>query len=98
MSKVELIDANALYSKLVRKTIINFKPFDTWFSGYAHAMAEVEELINDAPVIYPVKHGKWIDSSNGWMCTCCEMDTSKEWNYCPHCGAKMDGGKDNETD
>lgn len=98
MSKVELIDANALYSKLVRKTIINFKPFDTWFSGYAHAMAEVEELINDAPVIYPIKHGKWIDSSNGWMCTSCEMDTSKDWNYCPNCGARMDGGTENEAD
>ena len=41
-----------------------------------------------------VRHGKWIDSSNGWMCTCCGMDTSKDYNYCPNCGAKMDGGEE----
>lgn len=100
MSKIELIDANALYSEVVRKTIINFKPFDTWFSGYAHAMAEVEELINDAPIIYPVKHAYWIHehlpSTNGGTyavvrCSECKSQFPMwETKYCPDCGAKMD--------
>ena len=97
MSKVELIDANALYSKLVRKTIINFKPFDTWFSGYAHAMAEVEELINDAPIIYPIKHGKWVEEPDRrfrWHCSECGYVigvVKMDCNYCPKCGARMEG-------
>lgn len=37
-----------------------------------------------------MKHGKWLDCSNGWMCSVCKNDSSKDSNYCPHCGAKMD--------
>lgn len=38
----------------------------------------------------PVRHGKWEDCSNGWMCSVCHRDVSKNYNYCPNCGAKMD--------
>lgn len=37
-----------------------------------------------------MEHGKWIDCSNGWMCSSCGEDSIKEYPYCPHCGAKMD--------
>ena len=37
----------------------------------------------------PVRHGRWVD---GIKCNCCgQVDTTKP-NYCPNCGAKMDGG------
>ena len=35
------------------------------------------------------KTGRWEDSSNGWMCSECERDNSKDTKYCPNCGAKM---------
>lgn len=60
--------------------------------------------------VAPVVHGRWIsltDCANaGVYCSVCHKKVWKEdyaWcnrknelrsNYCPHCGARMDGGKD----
>lgn len=54
------------------------------------------------------KHGRWgeyetfpmAQSLNGYPCSNCghhfgEMDISY-FKYCPHCGAKMDGGEEDE--
>ena len=55
----------------------------------------------------PVKHGRWIDiyewakmhdSTPSGMCTyywCskCQTEQEKKSNFCPRCGAKMDGDK-----
>ena len=48
----------------------------------------------------PVKHGRWVsdDSDVLFHCSECETqistswdyDCDEMWNYCPHCGAKMD--------
>ena len=47
-----------------------------------------------------VKHGRWVwnDESECWVCNNCEYSAlnnyrgnSAESNYCPNCGAKMDG-------
>lgn len=58
----------------------------------------------------PVNHGRWIgdpddyfddlDDLDELQCSVCgaEFDNISNdvlgWNYCPHCGAKMDGGND----
>ena len=62
---------------------------------------KIQELIANTPTIEaePVRHGEWaFKHPNGWACSECG-----EWglmidnrgicksNYCPHCGAKMDG-------
>ena len=54
----------------------------------------------------PVKHGWWIGSGDGyadgelvydmWECSECGYDANgadeePNWNYCPNCGARMDG-------
>ena len=31
----------------------------------------------------------WEDSSNGWMCSNCNRDSSHDTKFCPHCGKKM---------
>ena len=31
----------------------------------------------------------WEDSSNGWMCSNCKMDSTNDTKFCPHCGRKM---------
>lgn len=83
---MRLIDANALLKQ------IGFDSVKIGPGQYGDEWRFMGTIVN-APTIDPVRHGKWIDSSNGWMCTCCGMDTSKEYNYCPNCGAKMDGGE-----
>ena len=51
--------------------------------------------------IAPVRHGKWIKrkSWNFHVCSECSFETSPYMscmNYCPNCGAKMDGGINHE--
>ena len=53
-------------------------------------------------VFVPVRHGRWIEQEKytfGTMydCSICDnriLDNGHSWNYCPNCGAKMDGGSD----
>lgn len=56
----------------------------------------------------PVTHGRWIhtsepneDGMGGWhdviQCTACHEDYDGEYDYCPSCGALMDG-KDGEKE
>lgn len=48
----------------------------------------------------PVRHGRWelkrhklFGNSYDYVCSACGCDYAlAEYNYCPHCGAKMDGG------
>lgn len=55
--------------------------------------------------VAPVRHGRWIDAYPDiepnpmfmyGICSECgfEQAISKYLNYCPNCGAKMDGGND----
>ena len=59
--------------------------------------------------VSPVRHGRWIhtDLAAHWLgkdecneCTYHEHDRRdlSHFNYCPNCGRKMDGGKDDEAD
>ena len=50
--------------------------------------------------VQEVRHGKWIDevveqdkhpSFAGFYCSCCEHYGIIKYNFCPNCGAKMDG-------
>ena len=51
-------------------------------------------------VFVPVRHGRWIEQEKytfGVMydCSICReriLDSGHSWNYCPNCGAIMDGG------
>lgn len=59
---------------------------------------ELIVLLYDYPAadVAPVKHGNWIQT-NVFECSECEYSFEPEgylpfFNYCPCCGAKMDGG------
>ena len=48
-----------------------------------------------------VRHGRWVKRGCKWQCTQCKVlmsidGTPKEnlLNYCPNCGAMMEGGSD----
>ena len=68
-----------------------------------------EAAILKIPVadVAPVRHGRWIDAYPDiepnpmfmyGICSECgfEQGISKYLNYCPNCGAKMDGGNGND--
>lgn len=68
--------------------------------------------LRDVPAadVAPVVHGRWDDSGRytfpsgnaAVRCTNCGCALTESeyrlnnWNYCPVCGAKMDGGTDND--
>ena len=61
------------------------------------SVAAVYELIRDAPAadVAPVRHGRWVDTDSEFaQCSLCKYPVYAAWNatnYCPNCGAKMDG-------
>ena len=74
---------------------------------YFKNMDEIQEDLDmlfcmlPAENVAPVRHGRWVKRGRRWQCTNCKVlmsidGTPKEnlLNYCPNCGAKMDGGVD----
>ncbi len=74
--------------------------------GLSVPIAVVQQNIKDATTIdaEPVRHGRWIerksfhaDGGVSAKCSVCKNDVQylgNPLNYCPNCGAKMDGGAD----
>lgn len=71
--------------------------------------AKVLRGVEEAPAadVAPVVHAEWVVCGDGdnvpWMCSHCGKTTAHKYKviygkYCPHCGAKMDGGADHEAD
>ena len=86
-----------------RETVIKYLDacMDTIWKPEIVALKCFVEGIPAADVV-PVRHGRWIEKEKynfGIMydCSLCEdriLDNGHHWNYCPNCGAKMDGGAD----
>lgn len=88
---MRLIDADELLDEL--------KWFESSVSEYNKE--EVRSYIcrvEAAPTVdaVPVVHGRWVKSEPGYsICGYCKADVaifSGHRNYCPNCGAKMNGG------
>ena len=75
-------------------------------SDYIDRQAYIAAL-NKVPAadVAPVAHGLWTEISghirlgNGerreWIkfwCSSCDASSNAPYNFCPHCGARMDGG------
>ena len=85
---MRLIDADALREKAHKLP-----------NGYNHGWFHkcVDEMIDTAPTIDPVRNGKWTydDECNTGIyaiCSACGKSVYQagEWLYCPMCGAKME--------
>ncbi len=59
----------------------------------------------DAPAadVAPVVHGRWVKHyrsgttvAEGYVSTCCDMWNNRKSDYCPNCGARMEGGNEND--
>ena len=54
----------------------------------------------------PVRHGRWIvkilpigggDKIRAYLCSECDRYTNMKFDFCPNCGARMDGGEGNDS-
>ena len=56
-------------------------------------------LRQPAADVAPVVHARWVRERSNWYCTGCNKGyritngapTANTFDYCPHCGARMDG-------
>ena len=63
-----------------------------WSKRFNELYDEMKEEISA-----PVAHGRWIpfhseSAGDIQYCSACEIGFDAKMAYCPHCGAKMDGG------
>ena len=65
------------------------------------------DIVDDFPAadVAPVVHARWVTHyrsgtpvAEGYVSTCCDMWNNRKNDYCPNCGAKMDGGADHADD
>lgn len=70
---------------------------------YGFGIKNIKELINaiSAADVAEVVHGRKIEDGDigcFWLCSLCGECLPYGANYCPNCGAKMDGGGDDADD
>jgi hypothetical protein len=91
---MRLIDADELWRDFLKTHRTDFPRID------------IKRVIDEALIIDPVKHGKWIMRGGKFRCSECDEKALKKdiggtggfsyeyeqvkSNYCPYCGAKMD--------
>lgn len=105
-----LIDANKLMD-LFRRYMAENCDRERCISEDACKTCEREciwrRVVRDAPTVDAVEvvHGRWIEEPVSYLghdlravrkkCSVCGWVNACRYNYCPSCGAKMDGGNDN---
>ena len=104
----EYIEREAI-SEEIRKYYYKNPPNSSYGEGFDRGLDRAQRAILDAPAadVAPVRHARWVDNH----CTACGMMPmgdemwelcdfelprfEKFMDYCPNCGAKMDGGAGN---
>lgn len=97
----ELIDRQDLKNHLYRAQAEAFKRSEWYAAGSIQSFID---LLDKQPTIEPeVRHGRWmkieptIRLQSRWKCSRskCGGIVHAITDYCPYCGARMDGGVDN---
>lgn len=99
----DYIDRAALGIGLCNRDVFESK-------SYADGWNAAVKILMEAPAadVQEVRHGEWKkDDSEGCYCSVCEWYADYDYDYvtnyglgnddfiyCPHCGAKMDGGEE----
>lgn len=100
----EYIKREAIMKFPIRKDHCDKKHANEHFIFGIESVLEYVENLPAADVA-PVVHGKWNVSGGLLECqNCGEIystlggNEGKAWNYCPDCGARMDGDSDGSND
>ena len=73
------------------KTMINYSLLNTVEAEYMFSVCKSADVVE-------VRHGRWIGKT--YKCSLCgkwvdPLQGDADMNYCPNCGAKMDGEEEN---
>lgn len=94
------IDADAIRARHISAARY-FKGFKNG-KEFTKLIGVLVKRIDEAPTLdyAPVRHGEWVTKPDGFIpAEICCSECGKRYNffykpnYCPNCGAKMDGGK-----
>lgn len=97
-----LIDADKLMKELEKVESEVLSPADIVWNNAVNLCiktAKSQPTVDAAPVV----HGEWrldlytAKYGNPYRCSECKEEYGDTYNYCPNCGAKMDGGKDEDS-
>lgn len=99
ISRKKLIDDLEAWRKILDRRVSRFDDM------VIHTLPVVFDLVNEQKAVKAehVRHGRWEDGAfeNTKRCSVCKMYSAKvyrsseptfDYEYCPYCGAKMDGG------
>ena len=104
----EYIEREAI-SEEIRKYYYKNPPNSSYGEGFDRGLDRAQRAILDATAadVTTVRHGRWVqvicheEFEDGFVdcvkecCSVCHAPNGrKTTNYCPDCGAKMDGGTD----
>ena len=102
----EYIEREAI-SEEIRKYYYKNPPNFSYGEGFDRGLDRAQRAILDAPAadVTTVRHGRWVqvicheEFEDGFVdrvkecCSACHAPNGQRTtNYCPNCGAKMDGG------
>ncbi|MFR1482505.1 hypothetical protein [Phascolarctobacterium faecium] len=92
---MRLIDADAAKMKLL-KLSEGIDVYDEYFNGIRIGYKRAAHSLVTIPTVEERKHGHWVRHNDIIACSECIFDMCfdeniAELNYCPYCGAKMDG-------
>lgn len=93
-----------IYVDALKKAIMA-EPWKEQINAVRLTVDYINIIIDEQPTIdaRPVVHGRWkYEKFDIYRCTNCngcshvkEVMGEPDWEYCPNCGAQMDGGADN---
>lgn len=94
------IDKDKLVNKLKEdcETLVKERWFDDYVQGYSSAIDDI--IAEPTAEVQEVRHGKWEKRKEcccEYRCSVCEYELCRTTNYCPNCGAKMDGERGIDT-
>ena len=97
-----LIRAEALRQRMYHDAFETDTEMQRWDGGCWVRYKMFENALEDAPTIdaETTKHGHNLIGGTQFECSACgyynddtTRGTTRTFNYCPHCGAKMDGDR-----
>lgn len=92
---MRLIDADAAKAELLRM-VGDIHGWGEFFDGIRSGYQSAADRLDTMPVVEERKHGHWVRHNNIIACSECIWDMyweegNTELNYCPNCGAIMNG-------